>query len=192
MPDQGRRSAKRITCWKVDRLVKHIVSGMNPGMNWMRGAGSRQAVGSGPWAAASYAFFNLSSCVANGNRALPSDHLRVIDRESDAFAGGNATPTGPTTRASLASPVGPLHSTACRRTGVAGTSSGSALAGTSHSRNWKLEHLPRPALRTQISSKARTPQRGRVALDMTDAAEIANVPDRGRCCAGRASGTAHL
>jgi hypothetical protein len=38
----------------------------------------------------SYSFFNLSSCVANGNRALPSSNLRAVDGQGDQFLGGNA------------------------------------------------------------------------------------------------------
>jgi hypothetical protein len=40
---------------------------------------------------ASYSFFNLNTCVANGNRALPSNRLRIVDGEADTFGGGNAT-----------------------------------------------------------------------------------------------------
>jgi class 3 adenylate cyclase len=64
-PDQGRRRAKRMTCWKVERLVKRIVFGMSPGTKPMRAAGVRQAEGSGPWAA--------SSSVAAACRAAHSD-----------------------------------------------------------------------------------------------------------------------
>jgi hypothetical protein len=37
-----------------------------------------------------YSIFNLSSCMANGNRTLASDHLRVVDGEKDQFIGPNA------------------------------------------------------------------------------------------------------
>jgi hypothetical protein len=37
-----------------------------------------------------YSFFNLTSCVGDGNRALPSDHLRAVDGEKDQFIGPNA------------------------------------------------------------------------------------------------------
>lgn len=37
-----------------------------------------------------YSIFNLTSCMGNGNRALPSDHLRVVDGEKDQFIGPNA------------------------------------------------------------------------------------------------------
>jgi len=36
-----------------------------------------------------YVFYNLTSCVGNGNRALPSDHLRVVNGQSDSFGTGN-------------------------------------------------------------------------------------------------------
>jgi hypothetical protein len=35
--------------------------------------------------------FNLTSCVGNGNRALPSDRLRVVDGAEDDFLGRNAS-----------------------------------------------------------------------------------------------------
>ena len=35
-----------------------------------------------------YATYDLSSCVSNGNRSLPSDRLRAVDGERDNFAGG--------------------------------------------------------------------------------------------------------
>ncbi|MCY1014391.1 alpha/beta hydrolase family protein [Pyxidicoccus sp. MSG2] len=34
-----------------------------------------------------YSIYNLSSCVADGNRALPSDRLRIINGEQDVFVG---------------------------------------------------------------------------------------------------------
>lgn len=34
-----------------------------------------------------YSFFNLNACMANGNRSLPSDHLRVVNGQSDQFLG---------------------------------------------------------------------------------------------------------
>lgn len=37
-----------------------------------------------------YSIFNLSSCMANGNRTLASDHLRVVDGEKDQFIGPTA------------------------------------------------------------------------------------------------------
>ena len=45
------------------------------------------AWGMGDWT--TYSFFNLSSCVANGNRTLASDHLRVINGQADTFGGSN-------------------------------------------------------------------------------------------------------
>ncbi len=36
-----------------------------------------------------YSFYNLTSCVGNGNRTLTSDHLRVANGESDSFGTGN-------------------------------------------------------------------------------------------------------
>ncbi|MCE9667710.1 hypothetical protein LY474_07785 [Myxococcus stipitatus] len=38
-------------------------------------------------AGVNYSIYNLSSCVANGNRALPSNRLRVINGEQDIFIG---------------------------------------------------------------------------------------------------------
>jgi hypothetical protein len=37
-----------------------------------------------------YSIFGLSSCMANGNRTLASDHLRVVDGEKDQFIGPTA------------------------------------------------------------------------------------------------------
>jgi hypothetical protein len=37
-----------------------------------------------------YSIFNLSSCMANGNRTLPSSRLRAVDGEKDQFIGPNA------------------------------------------------------------------------------------------------------
>jgi hypothetical protein len=37
-----------------------------------------------------YSIFNLTSCMASGNRALPSSRLRVVDGEKDQFIGPNA------------------------------------------------------------------------------------------------------
>jgi hypothetical protein len=37
-----------------------------------------------------YSIFNLTSCMADGNRALPSDRLRAVDGEKDMFIGPNA------------------------------------------------------------------------------------------------------
>src|SRR5262249_52192715 len=34
-----------------------------------------------------YSFFNLNACMANGNRSLPSDHLRVVNGQADQFLG---------------------------------------------------------------------------------------------------------
>jgi hypothetical protein len=36
-----------------------------------------------------YSAYNLSTCVSNGNRTLPSDRLRAVDGEKDNFAGGS-------------------------------------------------------------------------------------------------------
>jgi hypothetical protein len=36
-----------------------------------------------------YSTYDLSSCVSNGNRTLPSDRLRAVDGERDNFAGGS-------------------------------------------------------------------------------------------------------
>jgi predicted esterase len=38
-----------------------------------------------------YSIFNLTSCMANGNRTLPSSRLRVVDGEKDQFIGPTAT-----------------------------------------------------------------------------------------------------
>ncbi|WP_198118399.1 hypothetical protein [Massilia rhizosphaerae] len=35
-----------------------------------------------------WATYDLSSCVSNDNRTLPSDRLRAVDGERDNFAGG--------------------------------------------------------------------------------------------------------
>ena len=37
-----------------------------------------------------YSIFNLTSCMGNGNRSLPSSRLRVVDGEKDQFIGPNA------------------------------------------------------------------------------------------------------
>jgi hypothetical protein len=37
-----------------------------------------------------YSFFNLTSCMGNGNRTLPSSRLRAVDGEKDQFIGPNA------------------------------------------------------------------------------------------------------
>lgn len=37
-----------------------------------------------------YSIFNLTACMANGNRTLPSSRLRVVDGEKDQFIGPNA------------------------------------------------------------------------------------------------------
>ncbi|HZJ67421.1 MAG TPA: hypothetical protein VFD36_28125 [Kofleriaceae bacterium] len=37
-----------------------------------------------------YSFFNLTSCMGNGNRSLPSNRLRAVDGEKDQFIGPNA------------------------------------------------------------------------------------------------------
>lgn len=39
----------------------------------------------------SYSFFNLSSCMANGNRTLPSDRLRAVNGLNDQFTGSGQT-----------------------------------------------------------------------------------------------------
>jgi len=39
----------------------------------------------------SYANFNLNACMANGNRNLPSDHLRAVDGQADQFIGPQVT-----------------------------------------------------------------------------------------------------
>jgi hypothetical protein len=39
---------------------------------------------------ASYSFFNLNSCMSNGNHAISNTRLRIVDGESDTFGGGNA------------------------------------------------------------------------------------------------------
>ncbi len=36
-----------------------------------------------------YSIYDLSSCVADGNRTLPGDRLRVVNGEGDAFMGSN-------------------------------------------------------------------------------------------------------
>lgn len=36
-----------------------------------------------------YSAYDLSACVSNGNRSLPSDRLRAVDGEKDNFAGGS-------------------------------------------------------------------------------------------------------
>jgi hypothetical protein len=36
-----------------------------------------------------YSVYDLSSCVSNGKRSLPSDRLRAVDGERDNFAGGS-------------------------------------------------------------------------------------------------------
>jgi hypothetical protein len=38
-----------------------------------------------------YSIFNLTSCMADGNRALPSNRLRVVDGEKDQFIGPTAS-----------------------------------------------------------------------------------------------------
>jgi len=38
-----------------------------------------------------YSIFNLNACMANGNRALPSSRLRVVDGEKDQFIGPTAS-----------------------------------------------------------------------------------------------------
>jgi len=34
-----------------------------------------------------YSFFNLNACMANGNRSLASDHLRIVNGQADQFLG---------------------------------------------------------------------------------------------------------
>src|SRR5262245_35266232 len=46
------------------------------------------AWGMGDWT--TYIIFNLSSCVANGSRALASDHLRIVNGGSDVFGGSSS------------------------------------------------------------------------------------------------------
>lgn len=41
-----------------------------------------------------YAGYDLSSCVSNGNRTLPSDRLRAVDGEKDNYAGGDGVTPG--------------------------------------------------------------------------------------------------
>ncbi|WIG97014.1 hypothetical protein [Myxococcus sp. SDU36] len=48
---------------------------------------SRVQAAYGLGAGVDYSIYNLSSCVANGNRALPSNRLRVVNGEGDAFLG---------------------------------------------------------------------------------------------------------
>lgn len=38
-----------------------------------------------------YSFYNLRSCVADGNRSLPSSRLRAVNGEADGFMGGSAS-----------------------------------------------------------------------------------------------------
>jgi hypothetical protein len=45
--------------------------------------------------------FNLTSCQANGNRALPSDHLRAIVGQKDQFVGNGLGGFGPGTAAAV-------------------------------------------------------------------------------------------
>jgi hypothetical protein len=37
-----------------------------------------------------YSIFNLNACMGNGNRSLPSDHLRVVNGQKDQFIGPTA------------------------------------------------------------------------------------------------------
>jgi len=48
---------------------------------------SRVRAAYGLGAGVQYSIYNLSSCVADGNRALPSDRLRIINGEQDIFVG---------------------------------------------------------------------------------------------------------
>ncbi|QRK06660.1 hypothetical protein JQX13_42375 [Archangium violaceum] len=48
---------------------------------------SRVQAAYGLGAGVEYSIYDLRSCVANGNRALPSDRLRVVNGENDAFMG---------------------------------------------------------------------------------------------------------
>lgn len=41
-----------------------------------------------------YSSYDLSSCVSNGKRTLPSDRLRAVDGEKDTYAGGNGFTSG--------------------------------------------------------------------------------------------------
>ncbi|MFY1829079.1 alpha/beta hydrolase family protein [Myxococcus fulvus] len=48
---------------------------------------SRVQAAYGLGAGVQYSIYNLSSCVANGNRTLPSNRLRIINGEQDVFVG---------------------------------------------------------------------------------------------------------
>jgi len=50
---------------------------------------SRVQAAYGLGAGVQYSIYNLRSCVANGNRALPSNRLRIINGEQDIFVGPN-------------------------------------------------------------------------------------------------------
>ena len=52
---------------------------------------SRVRAASGLGAGVDYSIYDLSSCVADGNRALPSDRLRIINGEQDGFVGPTAS-----------------------------------------------------------------------------------------------------
>ncbi|HEU4726459.1 MAG TPA: hypothetical protein VFT22_01160 [Kofleriaceae bacterium] len=52
---------------------------------------SRVAAAWGMGDGVTYSIFNLTSCMADGNRALPSDRLRAVDGEKDQFIGPTAS-----------------------------------------------------------------------------------------------------
>lgn len=75
---------------KADCSKGIVVSGFSQGSIMAilaKNHDSRVQAAYGLGAGVQYSIYNLSSCVANGNRTLPSSRLRIINGEEDAFVG---------------------------------------------------------------------------------------------------------
>ncbi|MCP3143346.1 alpha/beta hydrolase family protein [Pyxidicoccus xibeiensis] len=79
---------------KADCSKGVVVSGFSQGSIMAilaKNHDSRVRAAYGLGAGVQYSIYNLSSCVADGNRALPSDRLRIVNGEQDAFVGPTAS-----------------------------------------------------------------------------------------------------
>ncbi|NMO21861.1 hypothetical protein HPC49_34545 [Pyxidicoccus fallax] len=75
---------------KADCSKGIVVSGFSQGSIMAilaKNHDSRVQAAYGLGAGVEYSIYNLNSCVANGNRTLPSNRLRIINGEQDVFVG---------------------------------------------------------------------------------------------------------
>jgi predicted esterase len=104
---------------KADCSKGIVVSGFSQGSimaTLAKNYDSRVQAAYGLGCGVEYSIYNLSSCVADGNRALPSDRLRIVNGEQDVFVG----PTESSVRAQSTETTGlscPLASSCFRSNG---------------------------------------------------------------------------